>query len=71
MLLSKLNPRDSTNAALIERLRSHSSELKQFESFLEAGPQFVLQLSLVLRAGHISKFFLLAMVSRDIDMTVN
>ncbi len=45
----------SENHKLVEEIQVLASGLGFFEAFLEAGPQFILQLSIVLRLGYASK----------------
>jgi hypothetical protein len=45
----------SINNALVSRIKSEALPLGLFEAFLEAAPQLIFQLSLVLRRGFISK----------------
>ena len=43
------------NQQLVNRIKAEASSFGFFEAFLESTPQFILQLSIVLRTGNISK----------------
>ena len=47
------------NSNLIYTMKKEASESGVFEAFLESAPQFILQLSIVLWTGNISKYFFL------------
>ncbi len=44
----------SENHKRIEEIQAKSSSIGFYEAFLEAGPQFMLQLSIVIRLGYLS-----------------
>jgi len=45
----------SINSSLVSKIKSEALPSSLFEAFLEAAPQLIFQLSLVLRTGYISK----------------
>ncbi len=47
---------DSANAAMLEGLQKRALSVGIHEAFFEAGPQFVLQLSIILRLGYYSEY---------------
>jgi hypothetical protein len=48
----------SINNDLVSRIEFEALSLGLYEAFLEAAPQFIFQLSIVLRVGYISKNFI-------------
>ena len=52
--LCAMDMTDTINEGRIQNLLIESTNLGLFEAFLEAGPQAILQLSIILRTGNIS-----------------
>jgi hypothetical protein len=50
----------SVNNDLVSSIEFEALSLGLYEAFLEAAPQFIFQMSVVLRVGYISKIFLLS-----------
>ena len=42
----------------VEKIQRQASWLGFYEAFLEAGPQFVLQMAIVMRFGYVSKYYI-------------
>ncbi len=45
----------ASNNKLKEEVKANAAGLSFYEAFLEAGPQFILQLSIIIRVGYYSK----------------
>ena len=52
-----MDTQHSINSSLVARIKSETLPSGLFEAFLEAAPQLIFQLSLVLRTGYISRIF--------------
>ena len=46
------------NFTIVSKIKGQALQLGIFEAFLEAGPQAILQMSIILRTGTYSKYFL-------------
>ena len=52
-----MDTQHSINSSLVARIKSETLPSGLYEAFLEAAPQLIFQLSLVLRTGYISRIF--------------
>ena len=53
-----MDTRASENRRIVLSIREEAQTNKLFEALLEAAPQFILQLSILLQTGHIGNFLI-------------
>ena len=55
LILISMDTNKYSNYAKVEAIKRQNTSMQLYESFLESGPELILQISIVIRTGNICK----------------